>query len=121
MPVMLAALLRDATRETDIVIYAAARARCIVVMPETGGSEAREGLVRLQGLSASRMALPVRVSLAVFPDDGWTLEELVRRAEEEDKAVARTPHVALDPAAAGVAFGVPNGRLPRRSTPGEAW
>jgi hypothetical protein len=118
MPVMLASLLRDATRETDIVIYAAARGRCIVIMPETGAAEAREGLMRLQGLSAARIALPIRVSLAVFPDDGWTLEELIRRAEEDDKAVVRSPIVAREDVAAA---GATVSRVPRRSTPGEAW
>lgn len=77
----LGSVLRDATRDTDIVTYAAALGSCIVAMPETDAEAAGEAVSRLRELCARRFAVPLRVRIASFPADGLTFEELVRRVE----------------------------------------
>lgn len=89
---LLGSLLRELMRETDIVAYAAALDRCVIVMPEMGETESRLAVRRLRDQCASHLSVPIRAQVAVFPDDGFTLEELVKLAE------ARS-HV-LQPAAA---------------------
>lgn len=85
LPAVLASILRESTREADVVTYAAALGRCIVAMPETDGVHARRAVERLAALTARRLLCPVRVSVAAFPQDGLTLEELIRQAEEEGR------------------------------------
>ena len=88
-PVILAALLREVTRETDIVTCAGAQARSIVVMPETGVAEAGQAVNRLRELCAARLKVPIRAGLAVFPQHGLTLEELLRYAGEDARRCVR--------------------------------
>jgi hypothetical protein len=80
-PAVLASVLREVTRDTDIVIYATALRRSLVVMPETSAAAAQQAVGRLQALCARRLHGTMCAGLAVFPDDGWTFEELVRQAE----------------------------------------
>lgn len=82
-PAILAALLRETTRETDIVTCTAAQPRSIVVMPETGAAEALQAVKRLRELCVARLKCPMRVGFAIFPEHGLTLEELLRYAGED--------------------------------------
>jgi hypothetical protein len=80
-PVVLASLLREVMREEDMVSYTAARQRCLVMMPEVDRQEAQQAVDRVTVLCAQRFSLLVRAGVAAYPLDGWTLEDLVRRAE----------------------------------------
>ena len=80
----LATMLRDGTRESDAVVHAAANEWCLVAMPDVTESEARHATRRLQKLLATKLKVPFRTGLALFPRDGHTLEMLVRRAERDD-------------------------------------
>jgi hypothetical protein len=93
LSVVLACLLRETMRETDIVTYASTEGRCVVVMPEVDTAEARQALGRLHDLAASRLTSPVRAGIAVFPQDGLTLEELIRRADERAQRAVPGPHL----------------------------
>lgn len=83
LPAVLASVLRESTREEDVVTYAASLGRCIVAMPETDGAQAQQAVSRLRELGIRRLLCPVHASLAAFPQDGLTLEELIRQAEQE--------------------------------------
>lgn len=91
-PALLASILRESTRGTDIVTYAASLGRCIIAMPETDRPQAEMAVRRLRELAMQRLLSPVSASVAVFPSDGLVLEDLIRRAAE---APAAAPGEAL--------------------------
>src|SRR5262245_61266321 len=80
---LLAPSLREAVRQTDIVSYTTREAQSLVVMPETTAEGARRTIVRLIQMSSIQVLCPLRIGIASFPDDGWTLEDVILRAEEE--------------------------------------
>jgi hypothetical protein len=88
---MAASVLREIVRGTDIVAYASAPGRCVVFMPEVTAAEARQALHRVGELCASRLAFPIRGGVAAFPENGWTLDELIRHAIEADQQSAGVP------------------------------
>jgi hypothetical protein len=90
-PAVLATVLRECTRETDIVTHSAGLGCCILAMPETDDTQARAAEKRLRDIGARRLRFPVRATIATFPKDGWTLEELIRVAEEERLQPASQP------------------------------
>lgn len=93
LPVLLACLLRENMRETDIVTYASAQLRCLVAMPEVNAAQARQAVSRVHDLAASRFTSPVRAGISVFPQHGLTLEELIRCAEEGAQRAVEGPHL----------------------------
>jgi hypothetical protein len=78
---LLAALVREALRETDIVAYAPSLALCIVGLPEARKAGAQAAIERVQALCLERLMIPVRAGLAEFPVAGWSLEALIKEAE----------------------------------------
>jgi hypothetical protein len=80
---LLAPSLREALRQTDIVSYATREAQSLVALPETTADGARRTVDRLLRMSSIQVLSPLRVGLASFPDDGWTLEDVLLRAEDE--------------------------------------
>jgi hypothetical protein len=80
---LLAPSLRDALRQTDIVTYTTRDAQSLVVLPETTADAARQTIGRLLQTASIQVLCPLRVGLAAFPDDGWTLEDVILHAEEE--------------------------------------
>jgi hypothetical protein len=80
-PVVLASLLREVMREEDLISYAAARQRCLVMMPEVALEDAQQAVERVTAICAHRFGLSVRAGIAAYPVDGWTLEDLITRAE----------------------------------------
>jgi hypothetical protein len=90
---LLAPSLREALRQTDIVSYTTREAQSLVALPETTAEAARRTINRLLQMSAIQVLCPLRIGLASFPDDGWTLEDVIVRAEEE---WARSGPVQLD-------------------------
>lgn len=73
----LAAVVRQAVREIDLVTADPATRSCIVVMPEIGSEEGQRALGRMRQLCADKLACPIRADLAVFPQDGWMFLDLV--------------------------------------------
>ena len=92
---LLAPSLREALRQTDIVSYTTRDAQSLVALPETTADAARQTIGRLLQVSAIQVLCPLRIGLASFPDDGWTLEDVILRAEEE---WARSSPIQVDPA-----------------------
>lgn len=80
---LLAPSLREALRQTDIVSYTTREAQSLVAFPETTADGARRTISRLLRMSAIQVLCPLRIGLASFPEDGWTLEDVIVRAEEE--------------------------------------
>ncbi len=91
IPAVLAAILREDTRATDVVTYAAALGRCLVAMPETSKAHGQLAVKRLRQLGARRLMFPVRASLATFPEDGLTLEELIRQMLTDGSLTSAEP------------------------------
>jgi hypothetical protein len=90
---LLAPSMREALRQTDIVSYTTREAQSLVALPETTADGARQTISRLLQMDAIQVLCPLRIGLASFPDDGWTLEDVIVRAEEE---WARSGPVQLD-------------------------
>ena len=90
---LLAPSLREALRQADIVSYTTREAQSLVALPETTAEGARRTVSRLLQTPAIQVLCPLRIGLASFPDDGWTLEDVIVRAEEE---WARSGPVQLD-------------------------
>jgi hypothetical protein len=82
LSVLLAPSLREALRQTDIVSYTTREAQSLVTLPETTSEGARKAIDRLLALPSVQVLSPLRIGTAAFPDDGWTLEDVVLRAEE---------------------------------------
>ena len=91
---LLAALVREALRDSDIVSYAPGLALCLIGMPETKQAGARSAMARVQSLCLERLVIPVCVGVAEFPVAGWTLEELIKQAELD---AVREPVLAPGP------------------------
>jgi len=89
VPAFLASVLREIVREADIVTYAATLGRCIVMMPEVPKADARLALDRIGHICANRLTFSIRAGVAAFPDDGWTLEELIQQAERTEEQTRR--------------------------------
>jgi hypothetical protein len=92
---LLAALVREALRDSDIVSYAPGLALCLIGMPETRQAGARSAMTRVQALCLERLVMPVCIGVAEFPVSGWTLEELIKQAELD---AVRPPVAAPGPA-----------------------
>lgn len=78
---LLAALLRDTVRSADIVTFSPqADSQCVVVMPEVDREGARQAVDRLVAFCAAQQLPLAHVGVSVFPDDAWTLEDLIAHA-----------------------------------------
>jgi hypothetical protein len=74
---LLPVVARSAIREIDIVCCDTETGWCIVVMPEIGREEGQQAVTRMAHLCAERLGEPVLSGLAVYPEDGWILLDLV--------------------------------------------
>ncbi|HOC17499.1 MAG TPA: hypothetical protein PKK95_04475 [Vicinamibacterales bacterium] len=90
-------VVREAMRETDLVVCDPATRRCVVVMPEIGPEEGHRAVARMRDLCASRLECPVRGDLAVFPRDGWVFPDLVEVAEKQAQQAAGMTLVTHEP------------------------
>ena len=88
-------VVREAVRETDLVVCDPVARRCVVVMPEIGPEEGRRAVARMRELCASRLQCPVRGDLAVFPRDGWVFPDLVEVAQKQAQSAAGEALVSL--------------------------
>lgn len=86
--VHLCPVVRQAMRETDLVVCDPVSRRCVVVMPEIGAEEGQRAVSRMRELCAAQLRCPVRGDLAVFPRDGWVFPNLVEVAEKQARATS---------------------------------
>lgn len=77
---VLGLLFRESIRETDQLALAVEDRLYVLLLPETADSEGREVASRLVRASNGRVPLPARAGLAAFPDDGFTIEDLLTKA-----------------------------------------
>jgi hypothetical protein len=102
IPVLLAPVLSEITRTIDVVTYASTLAQCVIVMPEASHDHAAGALRRMAEICSGRLHVPVTVRMATFPEDGLTLEELLRKAAASlDSAMMPLPHPASIPISDG--------------------
>jgi hypothetical protein len=74
-------LLRDNLRESDIVTYDAAADQYVLLLTETPAAEAKNAILRLNGLVFKHTAVYLRIGIAEFPVDGLIVEDLVTCAQ----------------------------------------
>lgn len=77
------AMLRELTRNSDIVTSDPADDRFVVLLPESNRAQAELAASRLRTPLAASTQLLVRMGVAEFPGDGLIIEELVKSAEAE--------------------------------------
>ena len=80
LPLLTAAGLREALRETDIMCYEPIEGRFVLGLTESKGPAARRALERVQTLFKKRLRIDLVVGVAQFPDDGLTLDDLLSAA-----------------------------------------
>jgi GGDEF domain-containing protein len=80
IPVLIAPILAEITRDIDIVTYASTLEKCALAMPEAGGAQAENAIHRFAQICSHRLRVPVHARRATFPEDGLTIEELLRKA-----------------------------------------
>ena len=88
----IAKALEKAVRDQDTVTRLGGDEFCVLA-PETGWEDADRLAVRLenavQGAVGGLDMLGVSIGFSVFPDEGWTPEQLMRRADEAGILVKR--------------------------------
>jgi hypothetical protein len=94
---LLPVVARSAIREIDIVCCDTETGWCIVVMPEIGREEGQRAVARMAQLCAERLAEPVLSGLAVYPEDGWILLDLVDVAKRSIASGHERPEGNLTP------------------------
>lgn len=90
--VVIGSLLRDATRESDIVTYAAQEHVYALFLPEADDQGAVRAARRLATECRARAAVRIRTGIAVFPGHGLTVDTLFGRAMD---VLAGAPPVAV--------------------------
>ena len=79
-------LLREALRESDILAYDALEDRFVIMLAQTQREDAHDALQRLERIVRMRLRLATSAGMALFPKDGLTMEDLLRRAEQAWRA-----------------------------------
>lgn len=85
---LVASILNEVLRESDILTYDAIADRFVVLLPESDAEKARQAVVRLDRMMRERMLIRIRAGMAVFPEQGLTVSELL---EEGETAWTRDP------------------------------
>jgi len=79
---LVGSILRDLLREHDIVAYDPATDRHVLQLTESDRSQAGQLVERIREEVEARTSLSLRGGVAQFPEDGLTLQELLRHAGE---------------------------------------
>lgn len=95
------AVLGDCLRDSDIATYDAAGDQYVVLLAESGRSQAEQAARRLWSLIEERTGARVRAGIAAFPADGLVLEDLVSEAEADcvsgtERIVASSPATTVE-------------------------
>jgi GGDEF domain-containing protein len=90
---LLASVLRDNLRDSDLVTYDLNKDLYIILLTETSAQEAEKTVSRLDELIFKRTAAHLRAGTAEFPNDGLIIEDLVSHAQANCKlrALRETP------------------------------
>jgi hypothetical protein len=92
---VLGSLLRELLRETDIVAYSAEHHVYVLLLPESGESEAHAAARRISSGVRRRIPLEIHAGIAEFPRDGFTVDTLVGHARSalNGSVFARQPTI----------------------------
>jgi hypothetical protein len=77
---ILGSLLRELLRETDIVTYSAEHHVYVLLLPESGESNAHAAVRRILADVRRRIPLKTNAGIAEFPRNGFTIDSLVGHA-----------------------------------------
>ena len=91
-----ACFLRDALRNGDTVTYDLVKNRLVIVLLEINKAGATQCMKRLQALIEQRTGLKLRVGLAEFPTDGYTIEAIVAHAQAVTDRVLEAPITEIE-------------------------
>lgn len=80
---LMSPLVRGSVRITDLVAYDANNDDHLILFTETSREEAQRPLERLRERVEARFAMDLQIGVAEFPEDGYTLDDLVERARGE--------------------------------------
>ncbi len=78
--VSMARVISTVLRRTDLVIDQREKGRFIVLSPETNSEESEVVMERIQQAVGEQLGIEVTCSIATFPEDALTFEELLDRA-----------------------------------------
>jgi len=78
---ILACVVRRMLRANDAIGYDLTLNGCVLLLAEINRTQAISCLKRIQKLMRDRAELELSVGIAEFPADGYTLEELIKAAE----------------------------------------
>lgn len=73
----------EATRRSDLTIKGSGRRQLVVLCPETGWAGAVLVAQKVDRALRRELGLDLRVGVSTFPDDAYSLRELLDRAESE--------------------------------------
>lgn len=79
--VALTRLMTQTLRRTDFVVDQTAEGRLVLVMPELRADQTTSIIDRLNERAQRRLGVSLNCSVATFPDQGLTFEELMSQAE----------------------------------------
>jgi GGDEF domain-containing protein len=74
-------------RRTDLVLYQTEAERLVLVAPETHREQTLVMVERLRERAQRRFGVQLHTSVASFPEQGLTFEELLARAEQDLPAI----------------------------------
>jgi len=77
---LVATMLQDSLRESDIISFDAANNKFVILLPESDKAEALHAAQRLHNRFFRETSFELRVGAAEFPVDGWIVEDLVNNA-----------------------------------------
>jgi len=95
--VSISRVLSRYARRTDIIIEGRKPGRLIVLAPETSGEDARVLGERLIRIAQERMGIDASYSIATFPEQALTYEELLNVAEKNLSGRARDRQLDIAP------------------------
>lgn len=124
LPLLAAAGLREALRESDVVCYRPMDDRFVLGFPQSDGDEARQAMARVGELFRKHLDMDLMAGAASFPADGLTLEDLENTARARSEAVGPEAK-SVSTGDVGPSLEVPSlrsrarprGRRPRPSSP----
>ena len=68
-------------RRTDLIFEHPSKRRLVVLSPETEYEDLKELIRRIQSIAHERFGMPVAFGFASFPEQAYTFEELLHKAE----------------------------------------
>jgi hypothetical protein len=85
---LVGSILARTVRGSDRVTYRTADDRFVILLAEADQEVALRAVDRIEELMRTRAHLGVRVGIATFPEDGFTMNDLLGQAEEQWRRAA---------------------------------